>query len=152
LGINLIESNDESGFGILYLAKFEPDNNVRLYTNQVKNVESTIKKIGVSHLVPPALVKPLLLAHEFYHVLENRNPNLFTENHRHTLWRFGPFSHASRIIALSEIGATSFAKTICDVTFNPTILNYALLLKNNPHSAQRFYERIVEFSPSITKI
>ena len=150
MNIKLIEDTNGSGFGILYFSMFEPDNTVRIFTEQVENVKKVISSFFGEDILSPGLVRPLLLAHELYHVCENRNKQLFTESYRHLLWQFGPISHRSRVIALSEIGATAFAKTISEVTFNPSILNYALLLSSNPQSAKRLYERVIKFSPTIT--
>lgn len=139
LGVSIIESTDDGGCGIYYFSLYEPESVVRIYINRLQMVEETIdENVGTSSLMP-ATVQGLLLAHELYHVCENRNPELFTESYHLVLFKIGPFTHKSRIRILSEIGASAFAKKLCSVEYNPLILNYALLLSVSPNSAEDLY-------------
>lgn len=147
--IAIEESEDPGSFGIYYLSIYQPDKGVQVFINRVQMVEDVITaNLGDSSLMPD-MVKRLLLTHELYHVCEDRNPDLFTENYELVLWRLGPFSYKSKISALSEIGATAFTKELCGVNFNPLILNYALLYSVAPHSAKELYKRVDRFSMKV---
>lgn len=143
LGVEIRESDDGDRLGFYYLSVFEPDNLVRVFVNRLEEVEAImLSELGGKFLIP-GRVKTLLLAHELYHFLENRTPTIFTESYRFKLWNIGPFAYKSQLIALSEIGATAFAKAICMIDYNPCIINYALLFSIAPQSASQLYQKVV---------
>lgn len=146
LGISVVESEDTGSFGFYFLSLYEPDSLVRVYTNRVEEVKEIIRTESENSALFPEKVETHLLAHELYHFRENQSPELFTENHRFTLWKIGPFAYKSRLNALSEIGATAFTKAFCNINYNPCIINYALLLCIAPQSADRLYREVMSKS------
>lgn len=84
----------------------------------------------------------MAIAHELFHHLEEITPTIFTRTFRITLWQLGPLKNTSGIPALSEIGAFSFAKSLCQLPFYPALINLILLYSQKPEAAIGYYNQI----------
>ena len=99
-------------------------------------------------LLPPFDPEELAIAHELFHILEARDPAMFTRCFKITLWRLGPLQYRSPVLAASEIAATACAKALCRLGFNPILLEPLILRCSGAESAQDWFARLMLTSES----
>lgn len=79
----------------------------------------------------------VILAHEFFHFIQETTSDLFVNNYKVPLWKFGPIKRSSPLNVLSEIAAASFAKSLCGLSWNPLILDWILLYPKFPEKVEK---------------
>lgn len=140
-GIRICEENAENACGRYLLAQFQEPCDIVLYDQPIWKLQLFLKRNiperdGFS-------VKELILAHEFYHALELKEPNLAPEETRVTILKLGSFSLKRKITAVSEIAAMAFAQELLGVPFAPQLLNLLLLFAEEDPNAQMEARRVL---------
>lgn len=112
-------------------------------TEQITLYSDAIKRAGcaaegcIRELADGNMVRDLLLAHEYFHYMEEHNAvdfggrNLFTCK---TLW----MKKKCELIAYSEIAACAFAKKVCGATFFPALLDVLLLATYDAENIEKY--------------
>jgi hypothetical protein len=93
-------------------------------------------------LLPTFDAEELAIAHELFHCLENSDAGIFSRQFKITAWRLGPFQYRSTVQAASEIAATICAKTLCQLVFNPVLLEPVILRWAGAESAEAWFDRL----------
>ena len=75
----------------------------------------------------PSFWLEVVMAHELFHYLQQQKPALMVNTYRVKLWQIPFYTHTSPIAALSEIGATAFAKVLLGLEHYPAFLENLLV-------------------------
>ncbi|MEO1772583.1 hypothetical protein [Candidatus Enterococcus ferrettii] len=125
------------------LAEIRLPNRITLNRTLLNSGQQLIdQQEALQFLVERAPIADVLIAHELYHYLENRDQLYTTE--KHVQYKIGPFSKTVRIHSLSEIAATAFAKEVFDLSFSPLLFNPVLLYKFDTAFSESFNEQLLK--------
>lgn len=141
MGVRVEEDlSDASGAQVRFAEFVEPEL-IRINPECVKRAEEQCAQLEAGNPLPEQTPGDVLMAHELYHFLESKEPELFTAAYRHKTGRAALFGPA-RVITLGEIGAGAFAKELAQLK-TPAYV-YDVIFTYCFHSAQagRLYERI----------
>ncbi len=136
----LQELKDGAGGQIRFAEYVEPD---QIWINEecVKRAEKLLQETDGMGELREHDVLEVLLAHECYHYIEYRNPEIFTVAYRQKRGRtalFGP----GRLISLREIGAGAFASEMLGYSYPSSLYDVLFTYCFSPKAAFRLYERI----------
>jgi len=145
-GIQIILKESEGSDGYIVFAQYNSPNKVTLYQKNIERVNTWIKDNHLSSLLERIDVKQLLIAHEIFHHLEYIHPDIITQTEKIELWRLGPFKNESKAIAVSEIAAMSFARTLMDISYNPYVFDVVMLYPHNDEKVQTLIADIMEIN------
>ena len=108
------------------------------------------KAAALGDILPPReRLMDILLAHELFHAVEERNPDkIFTRTEKIELWR-KPFSNKSGIVCLSEIAAMAFARELLGLSFNPYARDGLLVWPDDAVAARELYEEIHDLTKDV---
>lgn len=105
---------------------FNYPNQITLFTTNIYRVYKKLINNGLN--ISEEKIKEVVLAHEFFHYFENKDPKrFFTKTEKITTFKLFKLEIKSHVIALSEIAAMNFAKKFCSLDFSTYIFDYYLL-------------------------
>lgn len=133
----------QDGGRVLY-AQFVQPGEITLFTHCLDTAAQWAKPTGLLTCLQRPQLEPVLLAHELYHVVEERSPQLFAAAYRLRLWQLGPLHNDSPLVCLSEIAAMAFAKELTGLEFCPYALDALLLYGYDPAGACMVRDEIME--------
>ena len=94
-------------------------------------------------LPSPARVRTLLLAHELFHVIEDRNEaTIYTRTTTISLWKVFGKENRSTVRALGEVGAGAFAQALVGSSFCPFALDIVLMWSYDPATSRALYDTV----------
>lgn len=134
----------DDGYGsdnYIVFAKFNYPDKITIYTGNVKKVEKLIDENNLRSLLGQTDIESVLLAHEMYHYFEEGDTEIYTKTKKIELWRLGSIRYKSKLTALSEIAAMSFARELLHLNYNPYVFDAVMLF---PHDANKTKELIHE--------
>ena len=105
---------------------------IEIYLDSAERLESLISEKDLSEYIDPKLIVDLFIAHELYHHIENINKEFMRDRHTVTTMKMGPIKFRSKVNALGEIAAHTFAKELTGIKIFPTILDKWDLLTMEP--------------------
>lgn len=143
LGISVRDESVPSGEGHVIFAQFVEPDRVTIFGDCLDRLNELVQKEQMDDLFRGVDFRSILLAHELFHVIEHKEiDQIFTQTEKVELWR-KPFSNKSKILALSEIAAMAFARSICSLPFSPYALDVLLIAPYNLEAACALYEEIL---------
>lgn len=129
------------GGELVLFAQFVQPDEITIFTDCVDKASAFEKKSGCP-LLKRENLSAILLAHELFHVVEERHAEeIFTRTEKVELWR-KPFSNRSTIACLSEIAAMAFAARLLRLTVSPYMLDVLLVYPYDKNMAFGLYEEI----------
>lgn len=130
-------------------AEFTPPDQIRIYMDAVWKAKDLLKDPETAEIMTDRLdVSRLLLSHELFHVVEERNKNeIYTRTEKVRLWQIGGLHNDSVLIANSEIAAMAFAQRLNGLTYFPYALDVFLVYGYSPEEASGLYEEIMSYMP-----
>ncbi|MCK9245358.1 MAG: hypothetical protein M0P11_00160 [Anaerolineaceae bacterium] len=136
LGVDIIYKTTYGIDGLLVFAQFSAPKTIILFSKNLEMFEEYKKREQIDNLPISLNLEELLIAHELFHYFEENDPKLAHHEIRFESFKFGPIKLNSKLIAVSEIAAMSFARRITNTLVNPCVLDILLQLPHN-------YERAV---------
>lgn len=128
---------------ILFAEFAEPDT-IRVYKDGLQKGEILLQNPQISRHFPEGVrIENILIAHELFHVIEMRDPQIWTKNYRISLWKLGFYENTSPVAVLSEIAAMAFSQRINELTFSPYVLDCFLVYGYSPKAACALYEEMI---------
>lgn len=104
------------------LAMYDVKNNhLTIFKKSIENFLANIEAKSMGDLVSYETLINLVMAHEFYHMVEMNEPGIYTYQKLRTK-KFLFFKWQDRLVAASEIGAYHFVKLALGLDFNPMLL------------------------------
>lgn len=144
MGLTVKTPATPAGGGQVLFAQFVQPDEITIYTDCLDKAET----MGDA-LPPRAQLQSILLAHELFHAVEERNlDTIYTHTEKIELWR-RPFSNKSSIVCLSEIAAMAFAKRLLGLPFNPYALDVLLVYPYDANAACGLYQEIQELTNEV---
>lgn len=137
----------ESADRVLF-AEFRKPGTIRIYMDAVRKADDLMQDPDVRQALTESLdVSRLLLAHELFHAVEEQEKErIYTRTEKVLLWSFGPFHNDSQVIALSEIAAMGFARSLTALPYFPWVMDVFLVYGYSPSEASGLYEEIMELA------
>lgn len=107
---------------------------------------------SVKNLINEKQIEKIIVGHELYHVLEDRNQYLQSQQ-KFTFkrYKFLP-AKRMRIQALSEYGAMYFSRLINNLPYSPYILDFLIWWSKNKTEASNIYNEIISIESKIKNI
>lgn len=144
MGLTVKTPATPAGGGQVLFAQFVQPDEITLFTDCLDKAET----MGEA-LPPRAQLQSIILAHELFHAVEERNlDTIYTHTEKIELWR-RPFSNRSSIVCLSEIAAMAFAKRLLGLPFNPYALDVLLVYPYDAAAACGLYREILELTNEV---
>lgn len=124
-GVTVEEEPELNGCGVYLFARFQEPDRVCLYGETIQRVDRFVRETLPERFWCP--VRQLVLAHELFHVLESRDPELPTHSMTAPILKLGRHSWRRRLTVPSEIAAMSFSGALLDAPFYPQALDILLM-------------------------
>jgi hypothetical protein len=137
--IQVTHEDSDGSDNYIVFAKFNYPNKITIYSGNVEKVEKLIEENDMGEILGQVDIESVLLAHEMYHYFEESDNDIYTKNKKIELWKLGPIHYKSKLIALSEIAAMSFAQELLHLNYNLYVFDAIMLY---PHDAKKTKELI----------
>lgn len=128
----------------LFASFTEPDS-IMVYSGNAQGTDELRRREGLEDLTGTAPAEEVLLAHELFHLLEFRDPDLYTRQKHLLLWKLWRWENRSSIFCLSEIAAMAFAEAMTGLPCSVYVLDFLMLYVNSPQTALQKHRNILEF-------
>lgn len=146
LGGRLVRPPEEESRGPLPLfAAFTEPDEITVYSGNARAADRLRQEEGLEDLLGPVPTEEVLLAHELFHLLEYRDPKLYTRQKQVLLWKLGRWENRSSVFCLSEIAAMTFARALTGLACSAYVLDVVMLYVNNPQLALEKQKAILDF-------
>ncbi len=123
--LKVVDQIDEGEFRNLF-GLFRYPNEITIFTTNIYRVYKKLKSNDID--ISEEKIKEVVLAHEFFHYLENKESDKFyTKCEKITTFKLFKHEFKSNITALSEIAAMNFAKRFTHLDFSTYVFDYLLL-------------------------
>ncbi len=145
LGGRLDIPPEETGGPLPLFASFTEPDLVTIYPGNARRTDDLRREEGLEDLLGPVPTGEVLLAHELFHLLEYRDPGIYTRQKHLLLWRLGRWENRSAIFCLSEMAAMAFAQRLSGLACSVYVLDVVMLYVSNPQLALKKREDILNF-------
>jgi hypothetical protein len=145
LGLKITEKDSEGTESYIVFANFNYPDKITIYNKNVEYMKKMIADEHLEDLLEHVDITSMLLAHEMFHYMEGQDKNIFTQREKVELWSIGRFNNRSKIIAIGEIAAMSFAKELLNISYNPYIFDTLMLYPHNKEKAADLMNEIFVF-------
>lgn len=142
LGVEVTYVNRPAEVNRFLFAEFVEPNQIRLNQDAISRVEAILEMEAVQAVIPGLQVQQVLLAHELFHFVEERDKNIFT--HQKVELASGGLQKRAVITALSEIAAMAFAETLTELPCSPYVMDFLLLLGYQQSGALTLHKSILD--------
>lgn len=143
LEVRVVRLPMPDGDGLLTFAAFEEPNLIRVYTDNAEATQAIIAQSGGNADLGDVDICQMLLAHELFHVMQLRHPELYVNQKHIRLWKIGPWIRESRLLSLEEVAAMAFAKELLGLKVNPYLYDVLMLLPQATEQARKLYEHLL---------
>ena len=130
---------------VTFACYFEPDR-IQVYTDNAAATRSLIQESGGVEFLGDVDICEMLLAHELCHVLQHRQPELYTNRKHIRLQKIGPWERRSRLVSLEEVAAMAFAREMLCLSHSPYVYDVLMLLPQATPEAQRLFTQLRQFA------
>lgn len=143
MGITVKTAKAQNAMDYIYFGTYEEPGIIILYVEIIKKGEILISECQISGLQGINLTD-IILAHEIFHYIEAKTPDLYVNTYRIKLWKLGPYTHKSKLICAGEIAGMAFVRRLLNLRFCPNVLDVLLLCPHNKKQAEVVYNQIME--------
>lgn len=126
-----------------YYGYFEEPNKIVIYKNSVEEAYEFFKS-ETDILISKEYIERVVLAHELFHYIEYKKPDLFINTYKIKLWSILKYTRKSNIVYLGEIAAMAFANKLLGKDTYSHILDYILLYNLDKKQAGMFFQEITK--------
>lgn len=141
MGLKIRMDNTSRGGANVLFAQFVQPDEITLFADCIDRGCALREESGCALLERETLTD-VLLAHELFHAVEERNAEtIYTRTEKVELWR-KPFSNRSSIACLSEIAAMAFAGRLLGLESSPYMLDVLLVYPYNKDMAWALYDEV----------
>lgn len=126
-------------------ATFTEPNEITIRKSTSEKADKLIRDCGLNMMLFGIRTFEVLLAHEFFHYLESRNPDIYTQQKHLVLFKVWRFEYKKQISCLQEIGAMAFAKEFLELSFLPYLYDVLMLWVESSEDAKKLYENMKGF-------
>ena len=145
LGGKLVLPPEGNGGPMPLFASFTEPDQIAVYSGNAWATDRLRQEAGLEDLMGPAPTREVLLAHELFHLLEYRDPGIFTRQKHLLLWKLGRWENRSSLFCLSEMAAMAFAQALTGLACSVYVLDVVMLYAGNPQLALEKRQAILDF-------
>lgn len=143
LGLDLVFQDRPQSSSRIVFADFQEPGTIHVYEDGLEKGEALLAQPDVKNAFGCDVdIASVLIAHELFHVLELRDPAIWTRTHSVVLWKAGWFTNRSPVAVLSEIAAMAFAKWMTGLPFSPYVLDAFLVYGYSESASSALYEEM----------
>lgn len=142
LGVRVERLPMPDGNGMLTFACYYEPDRIELFTDNAEATETLIRESGGIEYLDDVDICDMLLAHELFHVLQEKHPELYVHRKLIRLWKIGPFIRESKLLSLEEVAAMAFAQRLLNMRHNPYLYDVLMLLPQATEQAKQLYEKL----------
>lgn len=146
LGIRVEEQPMPDGDGMLTFAMYHEPDRIQIFTDNARATELLIRESGGTEYLGDQDIGQILLAHELFHGLQERHPELYVNQKHIRLWKLGPFVRYSALLSLEEVAAMAFAQAFLELPHNPYAYDVLMLLPQATMEAKKLFERLCQLN------
>lgn len=143
LGIKVSKLEDGDSKDYVLFARFNSPDIISIYMKNIRLAEELVKAEDLSLLLDKAGIEDVLIAHEMYHFMEDKNKEIYTRAEKVLLWKLGPIKYQSGLVALGEIAAMAFAKELLQLSYHPSLFDILLLYPHDKKKAETLYKEVI---------
>lgn len=151
LGLEVDYPERPNGGGHIIFAQFVEPNRVTVFKDSVNKAAQLVEEEKLSEIFAHINIEEILLAHEIFHFIEEKDKEIFTRTETIRLWKVGPIKNDSIIVCLGEIAGMAFAKELLQMSYSPYILDSFLVYLYHPQAAYGLYEEVMGIKASVSK-
>ncbi len=132
-----------TGTDYITFAHFQPPKTISVYRHSLEKAEKLLNFDEINKVMEQVNIKDVLIAHELFHVVEEKEKNfIFTRKHKINLWAPPFFHNRSTVRALSEIAGMAFAKRLTGLSYSPFLLDIFLVYGYSFETAKSLYNEL----------
>lgn len=150
LGVRVQRLPMPDGTGMLTFAMFHEPDLIQVFTDNAAATELLIRESGGTEFLGEVDICEMLLAHELFHVLQLKYPDLYVNRKHIRLWKIGPFERYSALLSLEEIAAMAFAQEMLGLSYTPYVYDVLMLLPQATMEARKLYDRLQEINEEVS--
>ena len=145
MNLKIIEKDSNTTDSYIMFACYNSPNKITIYKKNKILVEKYIFENKLNNKLENVDVEDVLLAHELFHHIEEKNKDIYTRNTKIVLWKIGSYKYKSGLVSIGEIAAMSFAKELLYLNYNPYLFDVLMLYPHDEKKANELYEEIEGF-------
>jgi len=89
-------------------------------------------------------IKDMILAHELFHMLQSKYPDLFIFQPHIHLWKILKWENNSKLVSLEEVSAMAFAQSVLNLKVNPYAFDVVMSMSRAPERSKKLYNYLME--------
>ncbi len=143
LGLDVKFKGEPGTLEFVYFGLYEEPNEISIYEDNISKASDILGKLEIDFF-DGVNFEDIVLAHEIFHHFEVHDKTLYPNTKTIELWSIGHlYKHTSPLVCTGEIAGMSFAKTLLNLDFDPTILDYIFLLAHDFEQSDKLYNKII---------
>lgn len=150
LGVRVERLPMPEGDGMLTFAMYHEPDLIQVFTDNAAATETLIRESGSEEVLGNVDICEMLLAHELFHALQERNPDLYVNRKLVRLWKIGPFERYSALLSLEEVAAMAFAQELLGLSCIPYVYDVLMLLPQATMEARKLYDRLQQINEEVS--
>ena len=150
LGVRVQRLPMPDGDGMLTFAMFHEPDLIEVFTDNAEATELLIRESGGTEYLGQVDICEMLLAHELFHAMQLKHPDLYVNRKHIQLWKIGPFERRSALLSLEEVAAMAFAETLLGLDYTPYVYDVLMLLPQATMEARRLYDRLLKIKEEVS--
>lgn len=150
LGVRVERSPMPDGSGMLTFAMFHEPDLIQVFTDNAAATELLIRESGGSEFLGEVDICQMLLAHELFHAMQLRHPDLYVNQKHIRLWKIGPFERHSSLLSLEEVAAMAFAQTLLGLNYTPYVYDVLMLLPQATAEGRKLYDYLQQLKEEVS--
>lgn len=151
LGVRVERLPMPDGNGMLTFACYHEPDLIRIFTDNALATETLIRDSGGTEYLGEVDICEMLLAHELFHALQDRNPDLYVNQKLVRNFKLGPWERRSRLLSLEEVAAMAFAERLLNLAHTPYVYDVLMLLPQATTEGKKLFENLRLLSEEVTK-
>ena len=150
LGVRVERLPMPDGEGMLTFAMYHEPDLIEVFTDNAAATELLIRESGGVEFLGEVDICEMLLAHELFHAIQLKHPDLYVNQKHIRLWKIGPFVRYSALLSLEEVAAMAFAETLLGLTCTPYVYDVLMLLPQATMEARKLYDRLLQMNEEVS--
>lgn len=128
---------------IYNFAMFTEPDDIVIYKENADESQEIIESVDDKRY-KDVKIKDIILAHELFHMLQVKYPDLFIFKPHIHLWKIFKWENNSKIVSLEEVAAMSFAENLLKLKVNPYAFDVVMTMSRAPERSKRLYNYLME--------
>ena len=150
LGVRVQRLPMPEGDGMLTFAMFHEPDLIQVFTDNAVATELLIRESGGTEYLGEVDICEMLLAHELFHAMQSKYPDLYVNQKHIRLWKIGPFERHSALLSLEEIAAMAFTQELLGLNHTPYVYDVLMLLPQATMEGRKLYERLQKIKQEVS--